>query len=140
MADIMMGVRQYYARAAETTSPGMLPGTFKVLTTVARVGPITLSDLAERLAADRGMVSRQVSELDNLGFAERASDPSDGRVRLIGITALGRERLQAARGPHESRLGHILQDWPIDSIDRLSQLLGALAAGETPHPENPQLR
>ena len=124
--------RRYYVRAAEVASPGMLPGTFKLLTVVARLGPITLSALAERLTADKGMLSRQVSELESLGMIERTSDPDDGRVRLIAATEFGRERLTASRSPYETILHEVLREWPLAEIDRLTSLVHALAVGAVP--------
>lgn len=131
-SELMSEFRRFYTQAAEIASPGMLPGTFKVLSTVARIGPVTLSALAERLTADKGMMSRSVTELEGLGLIERTADPTDGRVRLIAVTPLGSERLEAARLPSEGRFFEILESWPVESIERLSTLLRALTAGERP--------
>lgn len=135
-SELMAVFRRYVATAADTASPGMLPGTFKVLSAVDRTGPVTLSALAERLVADKGMLSRNVSELEALGFIERTPDPADRRVRLIAVTALGKERLDAARAPHQGRLFAVLDDWAVDDIRHVTALLHALADGETPDAPN----
>lgn len=124
--------RRVYAGMAATASPGMLPGTFKVLSVIERRGPVTASWLAEHLAADKGQVSRHISELEALGFVTRTPDPDDGRIRLIAVTEEGATRLTAAREPYEERLHEVLAGWPIESIDRLVELLGALASGDAP--------
>ena len=54
IADLAAAFRRMLAAAAESVSPGMLPGTFKVLSAVSRAETITLSALAERLAAHLG--------------------------------------------------------------------------------------
>ncbi|MBN9181105.1 MAG: MarR family transcriptional regulator [Microbacterium sp.] len=131
-SELMAEWRRIYVTAAETASPGMLPGSYKVLTVIERTGPITLSALAERVSADKGLTSRSVSELEDRGFVSRTADPADGRVRLIAITAEGTERLNAARAPHERRLAETLGQWPLETIGQLTELLGALARGETP--------
>lgn len=131
-SEVFNQFRRMVAQAAERMSPGMLPATFKVLTTIDRNGPITLSALAERLTADKGQLSRSVSELEDLGFVARSADPRDGRVRLIEVTEVGRERLATARTPFEGRLGVVLQEWPIETIESLSDLLRALASGRIP--------
>lgn len=131
-SELMTEFRRFYVQAAEVASPGMLPGTFKVLAAVARIGPITLSALAERLTADKGMMSRSVTELQGLGLIERTTDPADRRVRLIAVTPLGAERLDAARLPYEGRFFEVLESWSIESIEQLTSLLRALTAGETP--------
>jgi DNA-binding MarR family transcriptional regulator len=131
-SELMAEWRRIYATAAETASPGMLPGSFKVLTVIDRTGAITLSALAERVSADKGFISRSVSELEELGLVTRTADPADGRVRLIAMTDEGAARLAAARAPYEKRLAETLDQWPLETIDQLTELLGALARGETP--------
>lgn len=129
---VMIQFRRYYADAAETASPGLLPSSFKALAALHRGGPTTLSQLAEKLTADKGLMSRQISELEQLGFVERTPDPGDRRIRLISVTELGRERLRAAREPYHREMTRILSDWPIESIDQLASLLQALSAGQRP--------
>jgi DNA-binding MarR family transcriptional regulator len=125
-------LRRVYAQAAEAVSPGMMPGTFKVFTVIERMGSVTVSTLAERMDSDKSLISRSVSELEGLGLIERTADPSDGRIRLISITALGRSRLESVRYPYMDRLGDVLDEWPVEQIDRLTVLVQALASGEVP--------
>ncbi|MCS0499933.1 MarR family winged helix-turn-helix transcriptional regulator [Protaetiibacter mangrovi] len=131
-SELMGEFRRVYAQAAEAVSPGMLPGTFKVLSLIQRSGSITVSGLAERMAADKGQVSRSVTELEELGFVERVADAADGRIKLISVTPLGLSRLDVARLPYEGRLHDVLLDWPVETIEQLTALLHALAVGETP--------
>ncbi|MFF0909189.1 MarR family winged helix-turn-helix transcriptional regulator [Microbacterium enclense] len=131
-SELMTVFRRYVSEAAERVSPGMLPATFKALSVVSRFGPLTLSALAERLAADKGFLSRSISELDELGLVTRTPDPADRRSRVIAVTDEGHARLAEARAPHESRLFAAMADWSIDDIRHLSTLLHALAVGETP--------
>lgn len=130
--ELMGEFRRIYAQAAESVSPGMLAGTFKVLSLIQRSGSITVSGLAERMSADKGQVSRSVSELEDLGLVERVADEADGRIKLISVTAEGQRRLDHARQPYEGRLTEVLADWPLESIESLTGLLHALARGETP--------
>ncbi len=130
--ELMGEFRRFYVQAAESVSPGMLPGTFKVLSMIQRAGSITASGIAERMTADKGQVSRAVSELEDLGLVERTPDPDDGRIKLIAVSAEGLRRLERARMPYEGRLTEVLADWPLEAIGRLTALLQALARGETP--------
>lgn len=131
-AELMMVFRRYMTEAADRVHPGMLPGTFKVLSAASRCGPTTLSALTERLTADKGLTSRALSELEELGLVTRTPDPEDRRSRLIAVTPLGEERLALARQPHESRLSTVLEKWSIGDIRHLTTLLHALATGDTP--------
>lgn len=131
-SELMTVFRRYVAEAAERVSPGMLPATFKTLSTVSRFGPMTLSALAERLGADKGFLSRSISELEGLGLVTRTPDPVDRRSRLIAVTEVGAARLAEARAPHQSRLHEAMADWSVTEIQHLSTMLHALAVGGVP--------
>lgn len=131
-SELMTEFRRVYVQAAESVSPGMLPGTYKVLSTISRCGSVNVSSLAERMAADKGQVSRSVTELEELGLVERTTDAADGRIKQIAVTPEGEVRLAAARLPYEGRLHEVIKDWPVETIDRLTELLHALATGGTP--------
>ena len=124
--------RRVISENANRVSPGMLPGAYKVFTTIVRRESITLSALAESLMADKGQISRTVRELEQLGLIERTPDPEDGRSSLLSPTPEGLERLAQARAPQERTLVDALEEWPIDDIRNLSRLLHALTAGESP--------
>lgn len=124
--------RRVIADNAHRVSPGMLPGAYKVFTTIVRRESITLSALAETLLADKGQISRTVRELEQLGLVERTPDPADGRSSLLSPTPDGLARLAEARAPQENALVDALEEWPIEDIRNLSRLLHALTAGESP--------
>jgi DNA-binding MarR family transcriptional regulator len=110
----------------------MLPGAYKVFTTIVRRESVTLSALAESLMADKGQISRTVRELEELGLVTRTPDPADGRSSLISPTAEGLARLESAREPQQLTLLERLDGWSIDEIQSLTRLLHALSTGETP--------
>nr|WP_026059416.1 MarR family transcriptional regulator [Microbacterium yannicii] len=124
--------RRIITENANRVSPGMLPGAYKVFTTIVRRERVTLSALAEALMSDKGQISRTVRELEQLGLIERTPDPDDGRSSLLSPTTEGLERLAAARAPQESTLVDALEEWSLDDIRNLTRLLHALTAGEAP--------
>ena len=124
--------RRIITENANRLSPGMLPGAYKVFTTIVRREGITLSGLAESLMADKGQISRTVRELEQLGLVQRTPDPDDGRSSLLSPTPFGLERLEVARAPQEHSLVDALEEWPLDDITNLTRLLHALTAGESP--------
>lgn len=125
-------VRYVFAEMAQRVHPGMLPGTYKVLSTVARLEQVTLSHLAESLLADKGQVSRSVSELEELGFVARTPDPADRRSSLIHLTPHGTRRLDEARHPMYNPLTQSLERWDVPEIERLTELLHALTNATEP--------
>ncbi len=130
--ELFTHVRRLFAENAERLSPGMLPGAYKVFTTIVRRGEVTLSALAENLHSDKGQISRAVRELEELGLVQRTPDPADGRSSLLSATPAGVERLHAVRAPRENSLLTALESWQVDDIRELTRLLHALSSSETP--------
>lgn len=118
--------------AAERLSPGLHPGAYKTFVTIAQRGPITSSALAELLYIDKGLLSRTVRSLEDLGLLERAPDPTDGRSSLLSATTAGRERLEQVRAAHQSPMMERLRRWPVEDVQRLAALLHALGTDEAP--------
>ncbi|MEV8370209.1 MarR family transcriptional regulator [Microbacterium sp. NPDC064584] len=131
-SELITRVRRVIAENANRVSPGMLPGAYKVFTTIVRRESVTLSALADSLMADKGQISRTVRELEDLGLVSRTPDPSDGRSSLLSPTPLGLERLSLARAPQEGILMESLESWPVEQIRDLTRLLHALTSGEMP--------
>ena len=124
--------REVVATLAHRLSEGMLPGTYRVLTTIARHGPVTASALAEELAADKAFISRAVRELESLGLIQREPDPQDGRAFLLSTTPDGAARLETVRTGYNGQMARTLATWELADIRRLTHLLRSLAAGTTP--------
>lgn len=130
--ELITHFRRVIAENANRVSPGLLPGAYKIFTTIARCERVTVSALSERMLMDKGQVSRMVRELEELGLIERTADPADGRSFLLELTMLGTERLSAARLPQEGMLLRTLSDWSLTDIGNLTRLLHALGSGVTP--------
>jgi len=130
--ELIARFRRIITDNAHRVSPGMLPGAYKVFTTIVRRGSVTQSALAEHLLVDKGQLSRTVRELEQLGLVQRSPDPSDGRASLLSATPEGLARLEAARAPQEDRLAQSLDAWSLEEIRNLTHLLHALATGTPP--------
>ena len=89
------------------------PAHSAVFVNIDRAGS-RLTHLAERAAMTPQAMGELVDDLASLGYVERVADPSDRRAKLIVLTDLGFEALQAA----------------LDAIlDIEAELLGELGAG-----------
>lgn len=130
--ELITRARRVMMENANRVSPGLLPGAYKVLSTIERCGQVTSSALAERMLIDKSQVSRTVRELEDLALIERSPDPHDGRSSLLRLTPLAEERLAAAREPQEGMLLRTLEGWSIDDIGSLTRLLHALTSGVSP--------
>jgi DNA-binding MarR family transcriptional regulator len=67
------------------------------LATLALTGPRRLTDLAVCEGVTQPSMTAVVTQLENLGFAERRRAPGDGRVVLVTITGAGTQYLRSMR-------------------------------------------
>jgi DNA-binding MarR family transcriptional regulator len=81
------------------------------LSTIERAGPRRLTDLAFTEGVTQPSMSALISQLEKLELAERMSDPEDGRVVRVAITAAGQQHLSTIR-----RLGATVFDLLIDKL------------------------
>src|SRR5215204_6344568 len=81
------------ARLLDRQSRGQeLTGTqASVLGTVARRGPLRISELAEREGINPTMLSRIVGKLEQALLLQRRPDPEDGRAARVQVTEAGAE-------------------------------------------------
>jgi DNA-binding MarR family transcriptional regulator len=77
----------------------------------------TLVELAERMEVSPQAAHKAVAELVDLGYLERANDPSDGRIRRVALSARGRAAVDEGRAirrrcdeAHRARFGARLDD------------------------------
>jgi len=76
--------------------PGVKPSHGYVIQRLVEEEP-TIGALAESLGMTQQGASKQVNDLERLGYVERVGDESDLRVRYVRLTASGRSVLEAGR-------------------------------------------
>ena len=100
-ARLRAAVGRLSRRLRETRAgTGLTPTQISVLFSIVRLGPLMMTELADREALNPTMLSRVVAGLCEAGLVARSSDPSDRRVALAAPTAAGRrlrERIQRER-------------------------------------------
>jgi len=67
------------------------------LACLERRGPLTLGELAALEHVKPPSVTRMVAGLESHRLVHRESDPDDGRVSLVSVTAAGSRTLQRSR-------------------------------------------
>jgi len=60
-------------------------------------GPRPVGEIATRMGVSQQAASKSVGELVELGYLERIADPSDARLRLVGLSPRGRAAVEATR-------------------------------------------
>jgi DNA-binding MarR family transcriptional regulator len=98
-----------------------------ILTTLHRIGPMRMSDLAADIGLDRSTISRQVGAVVRGGFVQKMDDSADARASLLTLTARGQAaRKKLADAWHDMVL-ELLEGWSHEEQADLARLLGKLA-------------
>ena len=83
---------------------GYTPTEISVLETVAKRGPIRLSDLASLEGMNPTMLSRVARKLEAPGLIRRHPHPVDRRAALLDITPSGRRLFEKVRSERTDQL------------------------------------
>ena len=93
---------------------------------------VTPRDLAAALGVVRSRITKIVDGLEKKGLVQRMPDPGDSRVVLFSLTALGKEKWEAARSHVQSVnsaiLGRLSERQRADLLSALSMLKVAMEA------------
>jgi DNA-binding MarR family transcriptional regulator len=126
IALLLRRARAISTRLAGELHPELDGAAYGLLALLQDTGPLRASDLVARLGLDKSTVSRQVSNLVDLGLVDRSADPVDGRAQVLTPSAEGTARLDRVRNTRRARWEADLSDWPADDVARLAELLGRL--------------
>ena len=115
------------------------------MASLERTGPRRLTDLAVSEGVTQPSMTSVVSQLEDLGFAERLPDPADGRVARVAITRAGRHHLAAVRGAGASVFTALIDKLTdqeaaalraaLPALRRLLELAGESPDGQAGHPD-----
>ncbi|GAB3216452.1 MarR family transcriptional regulator [Kineococcus gypseus] len=111
---------------ARTVHPDLEPEAYSLLVRLDDVGEARPSDLATFFGIGKPTLSRQVQLLETLGLVERSTDPTDGRAVRLRLSAVGTEKVHAARQARRERLHSRLKDWSEADMTQLASLVARL--------------
>lgn len=89
-------------------------------------GGVRGSELADTVGVHKSTISRGLTTLEALGLVERVPDPTDGRARLVALSAEATARLEAVRTRRLDQLAQALSDWSAEDLSTFAQLLQRL--------------
>lgn len=102
------------------------PAQARLLARVAEDGT-RLGELAERARVSKQTAGHLVDQLARAGYVERVPDPTDGRARLVRLTARARDAVPVANGA----VVEVLERWEehlgAESMAALGDALARLA-------------
>jgi DNA-binding MarR family transcriptional regulator len=107
---------------------GRFAARFRLLEALASASaPLSVSELAERIAVDQPRASRLVQATVEAGHARREADENDARRTNILITDEGRALVSQARGARVGAVETALSGFTPDERAQLAALLERLA-------------
>ncbi|MEV0143754.1 MULTISPECIES: MarR family winged helix-turn-helix transcriptional regulator [unclassified Nonomuraea] len=122
------------ATAGETTGDMSRVQDILVLEAVdaasARLGEVSVTDVAHELGLDRSGASRMISAAVDHGYLARASSEQDARRATLTVTPAGAEVLTGAHAFQEEVFARLTATWDPDEVASFASGLRRLA-GET---------
>ncbi|MCX7623029.1 MAG: MarR family transcriptional regulator [Thermomicrobium sp.] len=100
----------------------------KVLFALACRGPLTVSEVAERLGISPPTASHLIDRVVQLGLVTRREDERDRRRTLVELTARGEELLRQLRQGNEHPWRELLERLSAEDLEALLRGVRALAA------------
>jgi DNA-binding MarR family transcriptional regulator len=130
-----------YQRAARARREGTPQVELAALEHLELRGGLTPGELGHRLGLTSGGVTALTGRLIDAGYVRRERHPSDGRIRILGVTEAGAEFLRAHVEPVLevtdavlATLSDVDAELVADALELLASLKNADAAA-TPGPE-----
>lgn len=111
---------------AERMHPELLPTGYKVVGLLVRRGPLHPGAVADRLSADKSLVSRTVKQLEELGLLTREPDPADRRACFLVATPEAVRRFDEISAADQRALDERLRDWDQEEMSEFGRLLAKL--------------
>jgi DNA-binding MarR family transcriptional regulator len=97
---VIGGIHRRLRKTPSAAAAGLTPTRISVLLSVARSGPVKLSELANKEGLNPTLLSRVVGDLADSGLLERATDEGDRRAAWVKATSTGKrvaERMRRER-------------------------------------------
>jgi len=122
----LLASRQVSSRVTSAAKVDVSQQGVALLRALLRGGKQSMASLAAAASMDLGAVSRTVRQLEEGGAVRRSSDPDDGRVALLELTAKGRRMAENLRVVGVRHLDYALRNWSEADGRALATLLGRL--------------
>jgi MarR family 2-MHQ and catechol resistance regulon transcriptional repressor len=112
---------------------GLCLTDFAALEALLHKGPLTISQIQEKVMLASGSMTAAVDRLEKLGLVVRKSSPSDRRARVVELTAKGRRLTVSSFQRHANHLEALMSALSNEEKKQIHgslKKLGLLAARE----------
>jgi DNA-binding MarR family transcriptional regulator len=119
---------------------GLTPTQLAALSTVERIGPLRLGDLAAAEGIAPSTLTRLVTALEDAGYVKRCADPTDARASTLAITQGGHDVLERLRAESTAVLARDVLALPVEQRAVLAAALPVLEQLAGSDPADPRNR
>jgi DNA-binding MarR family transcriptional regulator len=106
---LRLGITRTARRLRQEAGSDLSPTLTAALATIARHGPLTPSELAERERVQRPTATKLLARLEAPGLVVRTADPADKRSSLVAISPAGLALLAEVRTRKDAYLARRLR-------------------------------
>jgi MarR family 2-MHQ and catechol resistance regulon transcriptional repressor len=104
-------------------STGLCLTDFAALEALLHKGPLTISEIQDKVRLASGSMTAAVDRLEKLGLVVRKSSPTDRRARVVELTAQGKRMAASCFERHAKDLEALMS---VLSESEMEQLYGSL--------------
>jgi len=120
--------RNFAARSLGDT--GLTLTQFAVLEALYHLGPMSLSDVAEKVLTTGGNLTMVAGNLEKQGLAKRQPSPEDKRVQIVALTPRGKFLIRQIFPKHAAAIAEFLSALNREEQTRLGELCRKLGRQE----------
>jgi len=112
MHELIHLFRTRMRKAMETLHPDLTFNELRILMRVGRQPGVTQRELVEHSHADKALMARTLTHLEERGWITRSASESDKRVRCLNLNTRGKKIFTQLRGLQEQVAAEMLQGCP----------------------------
>src|SRR5208283_4518657 len=126
------------ANAARTRAARQLAGTgltltqFAVLEALYHLGPMSLSDIAQKILTTGGNLTMVAGNLEKQGLARRQKSPEDRRVLVLTLNAKGKTLIRRLFPQHAAAIAEFMAALTTTEQEQLGSLCRQLGKQDVP--------
>jgi DNA-binding MarR family transcriptional regulator len=122
-SQMFAAAKSRWTRLAEEIHPDLRGPGMMILQTILRHGPVTATGIGGMLDMDKAMVSRQVTQLRNLGLVDAKEADSDRRVILLTVSTAAHDSIELLHSRSAAEYRARFEGWEDDELAQLQRLL-----------------
>jgi DNA-binding MarR family transcriptional regulator len=123
---LRLAVGRLARRLRQQAGGEVTPSQYSALSSVGRLGPLTLGELAAVERVRPPTMTRIVASLEEAGLVERRAHPGDRRVAQVRLSAAGRRFLQRSGTRKDAFLAERLAHLDPDEVAQLTQAVAVI--------------